>query len=83
MAKKITTFEHAPYSPDLAPCDFWLFPTLKSKLAECSFDMEEELKKNVEAILKDLSKDDLQFVFETWYKRMQKSINVAGHYVEK
>ena len=21
--------EHPPYSPDLAPCDFWLFPNLK------------------------------------------------------
>jgi hypothetical protein len=21
-----------PYSPDLAPCDFWLFPKLKSTL---------------------------------------------------
>ena len=22
----------APYSPDLSPCDFWLFPKLKSQL---------------------------------------------------
>lgn len=26
---KITTLEHAPYSPDLAPCDFFCFPKLK------------------------------------------------------
>ena len=27
----------APYSPDLAPCDFWLFPTLKTLLKESGF----------------------------------------------
>ena len=25
----IKTVPHPPYSPDLAPCDFWLFPKLK------------------------------------------------------
>jgi len=25
----ITKMDHPPYSPDLAPCDFWLFPKLK------------------------------------------------------
>jgi hypothetical protein len=28
----ITTLPHPPYSPDLAPCDFFLFPKLKSHL---------------------------------------------------
>jgi transposase len=28
----ITQFCQPPYSPDLAPCDFWLFPKLKSML---------------------------------------------------
>ena len=25
----IKTIAHPPYSPDLAPCDFWLFPKLR------------------------------------------------------
>ena len=28
----IETLAHPPYSPDLAPCDFWLFPVLKDSL---------------------------------------------------
>ena len=28
----ITTLSHPPYSPDLAPCDFFLFPKLKTHL---------------------------------------------------
>jgi histone-lysine N-methyltransferase SETMAR len=27
--KKIQTLPHPPYSPDIAPCDFWLFDELK------------------------------------------------------
>jgi hypothetical protein len=29
---------HPPYSPDLAPCDFLLFPKMKLKLKGCRFD---------------------------------------------
>ena len=29
----IKTVPQPPYSPDLAPCDFWLFPKLKEKLS--------------------------------------------------
>jgi histone-lysine N-methyltransferase SETMAR len=33
LAKKsIMKLDHPPYSPDLAPCDFWLFPKLKTAL---------------------------------------------------
>jgi hypothetical protein len=27
-----TPLEHLPFSPDLAPCDFWAFPTMKREL---------------------------------------------------
>ena len=29
----VYVLEHSPYSPDLVPCDFFLFPCLKKKLA--------------------------------------------------
>ena len=28
------TVLHPPYSPDLVPCDIWLFPELKEKLSD-------------------------------------------------
>ena len=31
----IKTVPHPPYSPDLAPCDFWLFPKIKENLRGC------------------------------------------------
>jgi hypothetical protein len=30
--KSITKMDQPPYSPDIAPCDFWLFPRFKSAL---------------------------------------------------
>ena len=34
----IEVLGHPPYSPDLAPCDFFLFPTLKKILRGRQFD---------------------------------------------
>ena len=39
----IKTLPHPPYSPDLAPCDFWLFP----KLRGCRYETTEEMKEAV------------------------------------
>ena len=37
-------FEHPPYSPDLAPSDFFLFSKLKENLAGKRFANDEDLK---------------------------------------
>jgi len=39
---KITTLPHPPYSPDLAPCDFFLFPKLKTHLKGHNFGTVEK-----------------------------------------
>ena len=39
----INTVPHNPYSPDLAPCDFWLFP----KHRGCRYKTIEEMKEPV------------------------------------
>ena len=39
----IKTVSHPPYSPDLAPCDFWLFP----KLRGCRYETIEGMKEAV------------------------------------
>ena len=40
---KIVRIPHPPYSPDIAPCDFWLFGKLKEYLKGKRFDSETEL----------------------------------------
>jgi histone-lysine N-methyltransferase SETMAR len=41
-------FEHPAYSPDLAPSDFRLFPTLKEFLIGRRFKSDEEVKNAVQ-----------------------------------
>ena len=44
----IKTVPHRPYSPDLAPCDFWLFPKLTGFRYETLEDMKEVVMKVIE-----------------------------------
>ena len=37
VKKQIRALDHPPYSPDLAPCDFWLFPRLKAVMKGTHF----------------------------------------------
>jgi hypothetical protein len=61
--KNIECVPHPPYSPDLAPCDFFLFPRLKSELRGQGFDSstavlngsEDDVKKCVPARLPGLA----------------------------
>jgi hypothetical protein len=35
---------HPPYSPDLAPCDFFIFPKMKMKVKGHRFDTIEDIQ---------------------------------------
>jgi len=49
--KNITVLEHPLYSPDLAPCDFDLFPEIKSMLKGTHFVSVENVKSKTAVIL--------------------------------
>jgi histone-lysine N-methyltransferase SETMAR len=49
--------EHPPYSPDLAPSDFCLFPKLKLFLAGERFSSNQEVTAAVEGYFADLMKN--------------------------
>jgi hypothetical protein len=59
--------EHAPYSPDLAPSDFFLFPRIKNMLKGEHFDDIDEIKSNTAIALNGISESDL-FHVESTYK---------------
>jgi transposase len=42
---------HPPYSPDLAPCDFALFPKLKMKLKGRRFETVSDIQRESQAVL--------------------------------
>ena len=79
----ITCVPHPPYSPDLAPYDLFLFPSLKAKLWGIQFETSEAVLKKSEAILKDLAENGLRHVLEEWQQRCKKCIQLGGEYFEK
>jgi len=47
----ITKMDQPPNSPDLAPCNFWLFPKLKNTLKRRRFDDLSDIQCNVKMLL--------------------------------
>lgn len=79
---KITLMQHPPYSPDLAPCDFWLFPKLKKALRGTKFETPEEIEDFINEFYATISLEEWRGVYEMWMKRMKKCIKVHGEYFE-
>jgi transposase len=69
---KITTMGHPPYSPDLAPCDFYLFPKVKNIMRGVHFVDVDTIKRETTKPLKELTKEDMQHCFQEWEKSCTK-----------
>ena len=67
---------HPPYSPDLAPCDFWLFP----KLRDCRYETIEEMKEAVTKVIDTLTQEDFHGAFQKLLERYKKCIATGGDY---
>ena len=74
----IKTVPQPPYSPDLAPCNFWLFP----KLRGCRYETIEEMKEAVTKVIDTLTQEDLHGVFQKLLERYNKCIAAGGDYFE-
>jgi len=74
----VATLEHPPYSPDLSPADFYLFPRLKSALKGRSVCDATDVIKNATKELKRLLQNDFQGCSQHLYSRWQKCIFAQG-----
>jgi hypothetical protein len=54
---------HPPYSPDLSPCDFWLFGFLKESMKGVEFSTDDQLLEVITRIWNDVTFEDIQSVF--------------------
>jgi len=69
---------HPPNTPDLAPCDFFLFPNLKKSLAGQKFASNEEVVAATEAYFADLKKTYFSDRLKKWEHRWVKCIELKG-----
>jgi len=80
---KFTIVPHPPYSQDLAPSDFWLFPKLKETLKGQHFSLDAEVEA---AVCKWISSQPETFFIngmKQWIERLKKCVAVNGDCVEK
>jgi histone-lysine N-methyltransferase SETMAR len=75
--------KHPPYSPDLAPYDFCLFPKLKLFLADPRLSSNQEAIADVERYFADLTKNHYRDGIMALGHRWNKFISLKGDYVEK
>ena len=70
----IKTVPQPPYRPDLDPCDFWLFPKLRS----CRYETIEEIKEAVTKDIDTFTLEDFNGAFWKLLKRYNKCIAAGG-----
>ena len=80
--EKIKQLPHPPYSPDLAPCDFWLFPKIKKQLAGKPFGRVQDLAKAIHSEMRSIPQEDYAHAFSNWRNRLQLCIDAGGEYFE-
>jgi hypothetical protein len=73
---------HPPYSPDIAPSDFFLFGYLKHKLQGCSYDSADELFTVIAEMMEHLEKALLHRVFNEWISRLHLVMETGGEYIQ-
>ncbi|GFW50634.1 uncharacterized protein TNCV_2889361 [Trichonephila clavipes] len=76
-------FSHPPYSPDLAPSDFHLFPRMKNWLATQRFDNDKELRVRVTEWLRSQVEEFYDKGISKLIHRYDKCLNLFGDYLEK
>ena len=74
----IKTVPHPLYRPDLAHCDFWLFP----KLIGCRYETIEEMKEAVTKDIDTLTQEDFDVAFQKLLEQYNKCIAAGGDYFE-
>ncbi|UYV66906.1 hypothetical protein LAZ67_4003283 [Cordylochernes scorpioides] len=82
LLAKNNTLMMPPYSPDLAPCDFFLFPKPKRPMKGRRYATLDEIKTASKEELKKIFKNDFLKCFEDWKNRWHKCMISHGDYLE-
>ena len=71
-----------PYSPDLSPCDFFLFPWLKNHFKVRHFGTLDNIQKSVTDELKGITTEAFQHCYEQWKQRLRRCVAAKRNYFE-
>ncbi|UYV73825.1 hypothetical protein LAZ67_11001036 [Cordylochernes scorpioides] len=79
----VILLSHPPYSPDLAPCDLFLFPRLKREMKGKHWETVENIQHHVTTFLRCIPFEEFQGAFQAWQTRLRKCIDAGGVYFEE
>ena len=74
---------HPAYSPDLAPCDIFLFPNVKNRMRGRRFPSPEDAVAAYNEELSAMSENERRGCFQKWFQGMQRCLECAEDYFEK
>ena len=78
----LNVLDYPPNSPDLSPCDFWLFPTVKEMLALHRFESHCGIGSAVYQCLQHIPKEDYRAAFWKWVDWCKMYVEADGAYFE-
>jgi hypothetical protein len=79
----ISKMPHSPYSPDISPCDFWLFGMLKRILRDRELSSSDEIEDAIAQESNTLTFHDAQSVFRDWTRRIAWVTENDGDYISE
>lgn len=79
---RILSINHSPYSPDLAPCDFYLFGKMHLPMKGQRYLDIDAIQKACTDILRAMPVDDLKHSFDSLLSRAKRCIEAKGDYFE-
>jgi histone-lysine N-methyltransferase SETMAR len=72
---------HPPYSPDIAPSDYFLFGCMKQRMKGLHATSRDELTSKITDILMSIDKSILERTYKNWEKRLSWVIDAHGEYI--
>ena len=81
-SEKVKVLNHPSYSPDLSPCDFFLFTSLKKMRSGNKYTSRSSLGSAIYQCLQQIPKEDYLSAYRDWVKMLQKCVSVKGEYFE-
>ena len=78
----IPVVHQPPYSPHIAPCDFRLFPELKTTFKGSYLETRDEIMQDATAEMNTIPKEAFQKCFRQWKDQLAKYVEAQGVYFE-
>ena len=74
---------HPPYSPDLAPNDFFIYPYVKNRMRGQRFSTPDEAVYAFRKHVLEIPQSEWQKCLDSCFKHMQKCIQLNEKYFDK